>query len=113
MSKYVCTSCSEEIIPVFEQFPFQDDKLWQIDNGLSFDIFGGYGEFFDTIGEKDRLKISLCHSCAVKVMKIVDPNLTQKGGHYTINSDGSRCCEWCFTDKDIDKTIEEHLREEC
>lgn len=89
-NSYKCSSCGEPLKPVFEDFSKQ------IDDGLFFQIYGGYGEFFDTVDGDNPLQVALCHDCSVKVMEIIDPNLTQKDGHPTINPDNTPCCKWCW-----------------
>lgn len=99
---YKCSSCDEPVKPVF----WGKDNNWngftlkQVNYGLYFKIYGGYAEFFDTnfdaFNDEQPLEVLLCHSCSVKVMKIIDPKLTQKGGHPSINEDGTNCCDWSF-----------------
>lgn len=96
-----CTTCNQELKSVFEHIPFSQQKLLQIDSGISFVIHGGYGEFFDSPFEKDGYEESsefnLCHDCSVKLFEILDPKLKFKGGHPTINKDGTKCCKWSWT----------------
>lgn len=93
-----CSSCGEAVKPVFwgKTSEWTGFSLKQVDSGLYFKIHGGYAEFFDTVEEKDALEVLLCHTCSVIVMNIIDPKRTQKGGHHTINSDGTLCCDWAW-----------------
>ena len=101
-----CTTCNQKLKSVFEHIPFSQQKLLQIDSGISFIIHGGYGEFFDSPFEKDGYEepseFNLCHDCSVKVFEILDPKLRFKGGHPTINEDGSKCCKWAWTKEEVE-----------
>lgn len=101
-----CTTCNQELKPVFKNFPFTEGRLLQIDSGISFAIYGGYGEFFDSPFEKDGYEepneFNLCHNCTVKVFEILDPKLKFKGGHPTVNEDGSKCCKWAWTKEEVE-----------
>ena len=93
---YKCSSCGEPLEPVFwgSNSNWTGFSLKQVDSGLYFKIYGGYAEFFDTVEDQVPLEVALCHTCSVKVMEIIDPKVTQKGGHPTINEDGTQCCKW-------------------
>lgn len=100
---YKCSSCDEPVKPVFwgKDGNWNGFSLKQVDSGLYFKIYGGYDEFFDTVGDTQPLEVLLCHSCSVKVMKVIDPKVTQKGGHQSINEDGTNCCDWSFVPENI------------
>lgn len=101
-----CTICNQQLNPAFEHIPFSQQKMLQIDSGISFVIHGGYGEFFDSPFDKDGYEepnqFNLCHDCCVKLFEVLDPKLKFKGGHLTINEDDSMCCKWCWTRKDVE-----------
>lgn len=109
---YKCSSCGEPLLPVFwgKDTKWSGFSLKQVDSGLYFKIYGGYAEFFDTIDEMEPLEVALCHSCSVKVMKIIDPSLTQKGGHPTLNTDNTKCCDWSWTQNEL--ISEENMRKD-
>lgn len=106
-----CVSCKNETEPVCPGHGYDT----QISEGLYFKIFGGYGEFFESTpnGEnqltEEPLEVLLCHDCSVKVMEIVDPDVTQWGGHYTLLDNNERCCKWCWTKEDVQNKTNERI----
>lgn len=126
MIEKFCTSCNEQLTPVFYTLnnnPLGWTDLLQIDSGMSFEIHGGYGEFIDAdqLQEKEKFQFNICHDCSVKIMKILDPSIKFAGNHFTINDDDTRCCKWCWTKEDIlmdtneeNETINHEItREDC
>lgn len=103
-----CVSCKSETETVFGS-----SYKNQIDDGLYFEIPGGYGMFFDSISSEENklfdepMKVLLCHNCSVKVMEIVDPEVKKWGGHPTLLENNKRCCKWCWTQKDIQNKTNE------
>ena len=111
---YKCSSCGEAVKPVFwgKNNAWNGFSLKQVDSGMYFKIYGGYAEFFDTVDDGEPLEVLLCHTCSVKVMEIIDPKITQIGGHPTINEDGTKCCKWGWTVEEGKILDEENLRKE-
>lgn len=112
-----CDGCGEKIAPVFWQRTYNEETkqysnneimefnyegeepnliLEQISQGLSFELCGGYGEFFDCMEEDDIVKITACHDCMVKVFTIFHRVTKRLSGLHPTDNGDSRCCEWSW-----------------
>jgi hypothetical protein len=110
-----CDGCGEKIAPVFwnrtfnkETKTYSDDETMefdfegrepdliveQISQGLTFELCGGYGEFFDCMSEDDVVKITACHECMVKMFSLFDRKTKHLRGLHPSDKDGDMCCEW-------------------
>jgi hypothetical protein len=110
-----CDGCGEKIAPVFwnrtfnketktysndetMEFTFEgrepDLIVEQISQGLTFELCGGYGEFFDCMSEDDVVKITACHECMVKMFSLFDRKTKHLRGLHPSDKDGDMCCEW-------------------
>lgn len=112
-----CDGCGEKIPPVFwhrtfnketktysnnETMEFECEEnepdliVEQVSQGLTFELCGGYGEFFDCMSEDDIVKITACHDCMVKMFNLF-PRATKhlNGLHPSDKSEGM-CCDWSW-----------------
>lgn len=78
-----CDGCNIKLEPVFWEKEWNDKEqqnilketsrepviLDQINDGLSFNIYGGYGEFFDSL-IAGHLKLNLCKNCCNKMFNL-------------------------------------------
>ncbi|CAB4135661.1 hypothetical protein UFOVP573_52 [uncultured Caudovirales phage] len=72
----------------------------QIDGGLSFELCGGYGEFFDCMTEDDIIKLCICHDCASKMFSLFNKTKKLSGLHPSSSTkEGEFCCEWGWSSK--------------
>jgi hypothetical protein len=102
-----CDGCDlslEQVFPDRYEFPYQ------IDDGVSFEITGGYSMFFDSFSEKDNIKVNFCHDCTVKLFNLIKKTKNMSGLHPTrnvssIRDDSTFCCEWSWKIKNDGKTI--------
>ena len=79
-----CDGCDEKLIPVFWEREWDEEKkevilketstqpinFDQINDGLSFSIEGGYGEFFDSY-MSGPITLNLCKSCCSKMFMLL------------------------------------------
>ena len=74
--------------------------LNQIDGGLSFELCGGYGEFFDCMTEDDIIKLCICHDCTSKMFSLFNKTKKLSGLHPSSSTkEGEFCCEWGWSSK--------------
>ena len=72
----------------------------QIDGGLSFELCGGYGEFFDCMTEDDIIKLCICHDCTSKMFSLFNKTKKLTGLHPSSSTkEGEFCCEWGWSSK--------------
>ena len=122
-----CDGCGEKMPPVFwnrtlsketnEYLPNEEMEintdirendiiLNQIDGGLTFELCGSYGEFFDCMEEDDVIKITACHDCAVKVFTLFNRKTKNLSGLHPSYKKEYMCCDWGWvtirlTEKDM------------
>jgi len=110
-----CDGCGEKIPPVFWQrtyneetkeysdnesieFTFKNSEpdiiIEQISQGLTFELCGGYGEFFDCMSEDDVVKITACHNCMVKMFNLFPKATKHLDGLHPSDITDGMCCEW-------------------
>ena len=110
-----CDGCGEKIPPVFwnrtfnketkaysndetMEFTFEgrepDLIVEQISQGLTFELCGGYGEFFDCMSEDDVIKITACHECMIKMFNLFHSKTKHLRGLHPSDKTGDMCCEW-------------------
>lgn len=110
-----CDGCGEKIAPVFwnrtfnnetktysndesMEFTFEGEEpdliLEQISNGLTFELCGGYGEFFDCMSEDDVIKITACHECMTKMFALFYRKTKNMRGLHPSDKSDDMCCEW-------------------
>jgi hypothetical protein len=112
-----CDGCGEKIKPVFWGKTWDDESnsivdseefevdtnfmtgysvINQLDGGLSFELNGGYDEFFDCVSESDIIKINSCHDCTTKLFALF-PNKTKKlNGLHPSRYDDDLCCDFAW-----------------
>lgn len=92
-----CDGCNIKLEPVFWEKEWDADKinlscketsiepviLDQINDGLSFNIYGGYGEFFDSL-IAGPLKLNLCKNCCNKMFNLFNKTKNM----FILESDG-------------------------
>jgi len=122
-----CDGCGEKIPPVYwnrtlnketnqyepddetiitPQFSKSEIILNQIDGGLTFELCGGYGEFFDCMSEDDVVKITACHDCTAKMFALFYRKTKNLVGLHPSNQKEYMCCDWGWvtinlTEKDM------------
>ena len=77
-----CDGCNVKLMPVFWDYYYDNEgkkfiketatdpiNFDQINDGLSFSIEGGYGEFFDSL-MSGPLKLNLCKDCCNKMFML-------------------------------------------
>ena len=122
-----CDGCGEKIAPVFwnrtfnketktysndetMEFTFEgrepDLIVEQISQGLTFELCGGYGEFFDCMSEDDVVKITACHDCTAKMFALFYRKTKNLVGLHPSNQKEYMCCDWGWvtinlTEKDM------------
>jgi len=110
-----CDGCGEKIAPVFwnrtfnkETKTYSNDETMeftfegrepeliveQISQGLTFELCGGYGEFFDCMSEDDVIKINACHDCAAKMFSLFYRKTNNLTGLHPSDKDDDMCCGW-------------------
>lgn len=110
-----CDGCGKKIPPVFwdktlnkktneyesndetiitPQFSNSEIILNQIDRGLTFELCGGYGEFFDCMSEDDLVKITACHDCTAKMFALFYRKTNNLNGLHPSDKGDDMCCGW-------------------
>lgn len=104
------TECDECGSAMWTHPPVSEIGFLQIDDGMSFDLNGGYGMFTDQMGAFEDGPIDtfvhLCHDCCVLFVKTF-PNATKRFGLGHHPYEGTEpCCEWGWTfERDEDRNI--------
>jgi hypothetical protein len=66
----------------------------QVENGVTWFLGGGYGEFLDTMPDDDH-NVVLCHDCVVRVFEALPGVAARFGDHGWHPYDGDEpCCRW-------------------
>ena len=93
-----CDGCDLSLVQVFKD---RDSFPYQIDDGVSFKITGGYSEFFDSLYEEENIEVNFCHDCTVKLFNLIKKTKNMSGLHPTknvssVHSNDEFCCEWSW-----------------
>jgi len=113
-----CDGCGEKIKPVYwnrvwddesndmidaeetevdTDFMFPNTLINQLDGGLSFELVGGYDEFFDCMSEKDIIKINACHDCTKKLFALFPNKTKQLDSLHPSRYENDLCCDWAWS----------------
>jgi len=92
MNITICDMCQK-------QYEVDEFNAPTPERGLDVYLIGGYGLFHDDIENSCQKKITLCHDCSLKLIRMIPKYANQKGWHsvsYRAN-DYPLCCEYSWT----------------
>ena len=113
-----CDGCNEKIKPVFWGKVWDDEtNYWidseefevdtnfmtaysvinQLDGGLSFELKGGYDEFFDCLDASDIVQINSCHDCITKLFALFPGKTKNLNGLHPSRYEDDLCCDWAWS----------------
>lgn len=78
------------------------------DGGSQIEIYGGYGEFYDSFGDNQNITVTLCHDCTRELFLSIPKLKKYRGGHSVsvYSKNYPLCCEYSWTiDKETGEVV--------